>query len=868
MDIILITESHLTDTSNFILPDFKIYTANHPDGTAHAGAAILIKSSIKHYLLLQYQKAFLQGVAVVIEDTGGDLVAASVYCPPKHKITHNMFKDFFDRLGGRFLAGGDWNAKHTVWGSRLITTRGRQLKNCIDDKNYRILTTREPTYWPTDRSKIPDLLDFLISSGISNLYTKTESCYDVAGDHSPVIVTLSTSVIQQKRPERLSSNKTDWEAFRKIIQNEINLKHKLKTRDDIDDAVVKFTNLIQEAAWKTTPTVKHSYQTNHNFSLEVKERILEKRRLRRVWHVSRLASDKTALNKAAAELKRFLANIENETVQSHLEALSPQLSVHSKYSLWKATQHLSQPQLAEPPIEYNDKWAKTDEEKAEAFASHLKSVFQENSGNNQESWEKEVDDYLQSDYQMSMPIRAVSPKELQKEIRKLELRKAPGFDLITAEILRELPQKAVIYLTYLINSIFRLSYFPSIWKISDIIMIHKEGKPPNLASSYRPISLLPVMSKLFEGLFNNRLQPIISKGNLLPNHQFGFRKMHSTIEQLHRVCNKIRESFEKKEYCSAVFLDVQQAFDRVWHKGLLYKLKMVLPHTYYSLLESYLSERLFRVKCKEAHSKLYDIKAGVPQGSVLGPSLYSLYTADIPQSRNVTTATYADDTAALSSSKTPEQASKQLQEYLGEMDKWLEKWKIKASASKSVHITFTLRQGNCPPVKLGGEALKHVDNVKYLGMHLDRKQTWKHHIQQKRNAINLKTRELEWLINPRSRLSLENKLLVYTSILKPLWTYGIELWGTASTSNIQVIQRCQNAILRKISNAPLFTKTSEIHEYLKVPTVLEEVRSRTARYRTRLQMHVNPLAAQLTNELNCTRLKRHKILDLDKRGLV
>ncbi|CAG9129479.1 unnamed protein product [Plutella xylostella] len=301
--------------------------------------------------------------------------------------------------------------------------------------------------------------------------------------------------------------------------------------------------------------------------------------------------------------------------------------------------------------------------------------------------------------------------------------------------------------------------------------------------------------------------------------------MHSTIEQLHRVCNKIRESFEKKEYCSAVFLDVQQAFDRVWHKGLLYKLKMVLPHTYYSLLESYLSERLFRVKCKEAHSKLYDIKAGVPQGSVLGPSLYSLYTADIPQSRNVTTATYADDTAALSSSKTPEQASKQLQEYLGEMDNWLEKWKIKASASKSVHITFTLRQGNCPPVKLGGEALKHVDNVKYLGMHLDRKQTWKHHIQQKRNAINLKTRELEWLINPRSRLSLENKLLVYTSILKPLWTYGIELWGTASTSNIQVIQRCQNAILRKISNAPLFTKTSEIHEYLKVPTVLEEAES-------------------------------------------
>jgi len=128
------------------------------------------------------------------------------------------------------------------------------------------------------------------------------------------------------------------------------------------------------------------------------------------------------------------------------------------------------------------------------------------------------------------------------------------------------------------------------------IRTNYNGKPPTEASSYRPISLLPIMSKVFEGLLLHRLDETIHIDGLLPVHQFGFRNNHSTFQQCHRVVNKIEESIEGKKMCISVFLDIQQAFDKVWHRGLLYKLKLRLPDHLYLLLKSYLSERYFQVK--------------------------------------------------------------------------------------------------------------------------------------------------------------------------------------------------------------------------------------------------------------------------------
>lgn len=685
----------------------------------------MIKTSIKHHALQPYQKHSIQATSIRIEDTSDYLNLSAVYCPPKHKIKEELFTDFFNSLGSRFIAGGDFNSKNTYWGSRTTTTRGRELKKCVDSNHLTPISTGEPTYWPTDPNKKPDLLDFFICRNICQLHTLVESCFDGSSDHTPAILTLSSTVINVGYNETLCNKDTDWDSFQDYINDNIDMHMPLKTSEDVETACSYITNLIQVAAWKSSPEEKPNIP-KQNIPLHIKNKIQDKRRLRRVWHASRHPSDKAALNKASRELKKILQEAKNATVKHYVTCLSA--NGKGEHSLWKATKGLNQPQIAIPPIRSGTtSWARSDSEKAEVFAKHLASVFQPNEGEE----DTLIDEVLNQDFQLDLPLKPTSPREIHRRIKELETHKAPGFDLITPRILKELPRRCVVFLACLFNAIFRTHHVPSIWKVSQIILVHKNGKPTDRVDSYRPISLTPILSKLWETILLHRLSSTLAKENIIPEHQFGFRKMHATIEQVHRVYNAVRQCFEKKEYCSAAFIDIQQAFDRVWHKGLLYKIKTLLPHSFYPILSSYLSNRLFQVKQKEARSSLYECKAGVPQGSVLGPVLYNIFTSDMPQTPRVTIATYADDAAFLSCDREPEIASLNLQLQLDQTNIWLKKWRIKASAQKSNHITFTLNRRDCPGVRLGDATLPHSNSVKYLGFHLDRRLTWSNHIKKR-----------------------------------------------------------------------------------------------------------------------------------------
>jgi hypothetical protein len=156
-------------------------------------------------------------------------------------------------------------------------------------------------------------------------------------------------------------------------------------------------------------------------------------------------------------------------------------------------------------------------------------------------------------------------------------------------------------------------YFPAQCKVAKIILYLKPGKPPNEPMSYRPISLLPILSKVYEKLLLRRLLPIVENSRLLPDHQFGFRQRHSTIHQTHRIVLKINEALETKQYCSAAFLDISQAFDRIWYTGLLHKLRQFLPLNYYLIPNFYLHKRHFQVKNEESYTDLLPVNAIVPQ---------------------------------------------------------------------------------------------------------------------------------------------------------------------------------------------------------------------------------------------------------------
>ena len=247
---------------------------------------------------------------------------------------------------------------------------------------------------------------------------------------------------------------------------------------------------------------------------------------------------------------------------------------------------------------------------------------------------------------MNLPIVLVSPREVETIIfTKLNPNKFLGYDLITSKILKELPKIAIVYNITLFSAIICTSHIPSQWKVAQTIIILKPGKPPNK------------VTKLFEKLLLVRLKTPMSKDKLIPDHQFSFRNNHSTIEHVNRVYNVISNSTDEKKYYSAAFLDIQQAFDKVWHPGLLYKIKTNLPR-YFLLFESYLHKRRFYMRYGHDTSECYPIKSGVPQGSVLGPILYTLCTADLPIRRAVTVVTYADDTVILAAHQDPEIVSR------------------------------------------------------------------------------------------------------------------------------------------------------------------------------------------------------------------
>ncbi|XP_070066455.1 RNA-directed DNA polymerase from mobile element jockey isoform X5 [Drosophila virilis] len=455
-------------------------------------------------------------------------------------------------------------------------------------------------------------------------------------------------------------------------------------------------------------------------------------------------------------------------------------------------------------------------------------------------------------------------------MKRLKSSKAPGEDRLDNQTIKLLPYKAVLFLVAIFNAALRLGYFPVAWKKAHIIMLHKSGKPPNQLGSYRPISLLPAFGKILERCILRRVLDTPEIKRLIPKFQFGFRLKHGTPEQLHRVTNYILDGFHRKEYVVAAYLDIQEAFDRVWHAGLLSKIKDKLNPQLFSTIASFLTERTFQVVQDGVASQTKRIKAGVPQGSVLGPTLYSLFTHDMPTAnasrrndrQDLLVATFADDTAILAKNKCVYVATDLLQEYLKRFENWACRWNIAVNPGKCATVTHTLRKDSCPGLFLHGELLEQYRQHKYLGVTLDRRLTFSKHVSAVTSNIKSKIRRMSWLLNSKNKLSLRNKVLIYKVILAPVWRYGLQVYGIAAKTHLNKIRIIQAKTLRKITGAEWYIRTRDIAKDLKVPMVGDIVNRQAASYSTKLHNHPNILARSLLRRRRRRRLKRTYPTDL------
>jgi exonuclease III len=202
IDIALISETHFTSRTIFKIPHYSVYHSIHPDDTEHGGVAVILRSSIRHHELLHHQSDKMQAATIRLDAHPWPLTISAIYCPPRHVISPDEYMTLFRSLGSRFLIGGDWNAKHTAWGPRLTTPKGRNVFKAISSYNCHYFSTGEPSYWPTDLTKLPDLLDVFVARGIPANYIQVESAFELSSDHSPVIATIGASIITQQPFQR------------------------------------------------------------------------------------------------------------------------------------------------------------------------------------------------------------------------------------------------------------------------------------------------------------------------------------------------------------------------------------------------------------------------------------------------------------------------------------------------------------------------------------------------------------------------------------------------------------------------------------------------------------------------------------------
>jgi len=191
-------------------------------------------------------------------------------------------------------------------GAWLITPKGRKLFKAISNYNCHYLSTGGPTYWPTDLTNLPDLLDFLVARGIPVNYNQIESAFDLSSDHSPVIATIGASTINKAAIPTLTTTHTNWDMFRAYINDHINLRLRIKECAELDEVKQYFTTLLQAAAWHTTPPPRTRTWPVDNTPLYIRELIAERRRSRGRWQRSRNQGDRFIIQPFKKEVTNCL----------------------------------------------------------------------------------------------------------------------------------------------------------------------------------------------------------------------------------------------------------------------------------------------------------------------------------------------------------------------------------------------------------------------------------------------------------------------------------------------------------------------------------------------------------------------------------
>ena len=414
-------------------------------------------------------------------------------------------------------------------------------------------------------------------------------------------------------------------------------------------------------------------------------------------------------------------------------------------------------------------------------------------------------------------------------IRNLDPNKATGVDGISGQMLLLCDDSIILPLNIIFKDILLTSTYPDQWKLANVTPIFKKSDK-QLIKNYRPISLLPICSKIFEKIIFKNLYSYLNTNNLLTTHQSGFRPGNSTTNQLLYLVNEIHQAFEnpKSLEVRAVFLDISKAFDKVWHDRFIFKLKQNgVSGSLLMFFQNYLYNRKQRVVLNSSYSGFSAVESGVPQGSVLGPLLFLIYINDLERNIKSNINFFADDAMLFSIVKDPTISASDLNHDLNIIYQWAHQWKMEFNpdpTKQATEVLFSCKKcsPNHPKLIFNGTYVAKANEQKHLGLILDSRLTFESHINDKIIKAKKNLGIIKYLSNllPIKTLDQMYKALVrshldYCDIIYHVPSHQNQApFGVTLNSVMEKVERIQYQSALAISGAWRGSSRSKLYEEL------------------------------------------------------
>ena len=837
--ILATNETKLDPSYSTQLTRINGFEHERKDRTSNGGGvAIYIKDSISYKLRKDIPHNELEFICVeILPPKAKSYFVVAWYRPPSNLVESfsklELILSFLDKEEKELILLGDTNCDFTVKEGVVMDSNAKHLTNIYELFTFKQLIT-EPIRVTANSSSV---IDHIVTTSPRNIVTAGVIPISLS-DHFMVFCVrkFEGGVIKDHKTIKARRMKNFNEQMFLNDVASINWIRALGQTDDINILVRNWSSLFSSVIEKHAPVQTMRVSDKYCPWVNADLRALIKSRDKLKLAASKNKS--TLLMSSYRNLRNKVNSLNTKLKWQYFATRVSKFKGNMKES-WKTINLLFNKRSKSTNIDLLRDQNKTISNKGEisqSMNSFFCSIGKDLASNIEDGHDPLIfcDYFLNSDA-AKFAFKSIHAEQIKEAIGKLKTSKSFSDDGISSYFLKLAMPFIEDSLVYIFNTSLETSQFPDPWKIARVSPIFKDGDKTE-KSNYRPISVLPVVSRLFEKLVFSQLYQYLNDNCFINSNQSGFRELHSTVTCLLKNTDDWYNGLDTGNLAGMVFVDLKKAFDTVDHQILCRKLESYgVLHKELAWFGSYLSNRVQYCRVNGVDSQIENIDVGVPQGSCLGPLIFLVYINDLPRAvKNSTISMYADDTSLCFKSKDLSRLNEALNEDLSRLDAWLNNNKLSLNVAKTQSMLVSTKakrktldkSSQHLQVKINGTELEVVSKIKYLGVLLDNSLDWKDQVQ----AVSLKvSRGLGILKHAKNFLPFSALTSLYTSIVEPHFRYCCSVWGCAGTTEINRLQKLQNRAARIVTNSSFDTPSNKLIEKLGWNTINEliDIESKT-----------------------------------------